>query len=242
MARGFNGTSDYIAIGSSPVGGATAGSASWWMYLTSLPSAYAGVITLIMTGGGIFRIYINPSNQLAAYINGFAQANVTGDSFSGSSTFIAGTWYHIALTLGSSTATLYINGASVGTQPTGSVSSQTLSSGDIGQDVSTGGRFFPGRLADMFLIDAALGAIEVSSLYRGVRPSSIRRTGAAWNWWPLDGLQSPEPDFSGNANNGTLTGTTGIFGPPLLPFTRRWPQFNPMVSAPIFTLMPQIVT
>jgi hypothetical protein len=54
-------------------------------------------------------------------------------------------------------------------------------------------------------------------------------------------LASPEPDLSGNKNNGTLTGTTNTFGPPILPFTRRWPQFN-FFAAPPFTLMPQIVT
>jgi hypothetical protein len=35
-------------------------------------------------------------------------------------------------------------------------------------------------------------------------------------WWPLDGYQSPEPDLSGNGNNGTLTGTAQVLGAPQL--------------------------
>jgi hypothetical protein len=44
-------------------------------------------------------------------------------------------------------------------------------------------------------------------------------------WWPLDGFASPEVDLSRNAFNGALTGTTAAFGPPLMPFTPRTPQF-----------------
>jgi hypothetical protein len=39
--------------------------------------------------------------------------------------------------------------------------------------------------------------------------------------------------LSGNKNNGTLTGTTAVAGPPYAPFTPRWPQ-PLMAAAPTF--------
>jgi hypothetical protein len=88
--------------------------------------------------------------------------------------------------------------------------------------------------------NVVLTAAEHLSLSKGVLPYKIRPS-ALIGWWQLDGLQSPEPDFSGKANNGTLTGTALVFGAPTMPFTPRWPIFFPP-SPPPFTLMPQIVT
>jgi hypothetical protein len=95
-------------------------------------------------------------------------------------------------------------------------------------------------LADVAIWNVDLTAFEISALAKGARPNIIRPASLV-AWWPLDGLQSPEPDLSRNAKNGTLTGTAAAFGPPYAPFTPRWPQIIlPPVS--LFTLMPQIVT
>jgi hypothetical protein len=51
---------------------------------------------------------------------------------------------------------------------------------------------------------------------------------------PLDGIQTTEPDLSGFARNGTLTGTSAVAGPPFTQFTPRWPQFPDVASAPSF--------
>ena len=38
---------------------------------------------------------------------------------------------------------------------------------------------------------------------------------------PMWGLSSPEPDLSGNANNGTLTGTSYADHPPVTGYTKK---------------------
>ena len=86
------------------------------------------------------------------------------------------------------------------------------------------GDWFNGRLADIGLwTGVKLTATEAAALAKGARPYQIR-TGSLKGYWPLDGLQTTEPDLSGLLNNGTLTGTALAFGPPYRPFTPRWPQ------------------
>lgn len=84
-------------------------------------------------------------------------------------------------------------------------------------------QWFSGPLADVAVWNVILTTSEITALCRGARPSRVRPL-SLLSWWPLDGLQSPEPDLSGNAHNGTLTGTASALGPPFMPFTPRWPQ------------------
>jgi hypothetical protein len=93
--------------------------------------------------------------------------------------------------------------------------------------------FNNGQLADFAIWSVLLTAAEASALAKGARPNTIRSASLV-NWWPLGGIQSPEPDLSGNKNNGTLTGTAPAFGPPIAPFTPRWPQTLAAVAAPTF--------
>jgi hypothetical protein len=102
--------------------------------------------------------------------------------------------------------------------------------------------YFGGALADAAAWTVVLSDFEIAALGAGARPYRIR-PGSLVGYWPLQGKASPEPDFSNNANNGTVTGTTTtVFDPPFMQMTPRWPQVNPVSIPPVFTLMPQIVT
>lgn len=89
-------------------------------------------------------------------------------------------------------------------------------------DLSSGGAVWDGMLADFAVWNAILTDGEFFALAKGIRPYNIR-PGSLAGYWPLDGIQSPEPDLSGNKNNGTLTGTKGQPGPPTDFFTPQWP-------------------
>jgi Concanavalin A-like lectin/glucanases superfamily len=63
-------------------------------------------------------------------------------------------------------------------------------------------------MMDMTVWNVVLNAGEMQQLQlRGVHPIRIRPNNIVL-YMPLDGIASPEPDYSGNAYNGTLTGTT----------------------------------
>jgi hypothetical protein len=101
------------------------------------------------------------------------------------------------------------------------------------------GQALQGNMADTALWNVVLSATEIAALAKGIRPPQVRPA-ALIGYWPLDGLQSPEPDLSGNRNNGTLTGTVNAFGPPIRPITPRMRklQFAPFTVPP--PLMGQI--
>jgi hypothetical protein len=49
-------------------------------------------------------------------------------------------------------------------------------------------------------------------------------------FWPLWGLSSPEPDLSGNRNDGTVTGAVRSNHPPITLFTPKWAATMPWIS------------
>lgn len=124
-------------------------------------------------------------------------------------------------------ATLLQTGTSTET-PTG------LAVTNIGAYVSNSGANIvnptTGKIADVGVWNIDLTQTEVTALSQGARPYTIR-AGNLVAWWPLDGLQSPEPDLSLLKHNMSLVnGPTADFGPPLAPFTPRWTQFAPSTT------------
>jgi hypothetical protein len=246
MARSFNGSSDIITIGDlaaqRPTG---AQSHACWVYFNSTAARAdlfsrwnvngafeAWLLTLINFGGGFtFGYFLSPDGSTADGVD---------STFSPST----GTWYHVLGTWNGTTQSIYVNGAlkNTATPAIASINSTTFGI-FIGYSISnipSNVFFLNGQLADCAEWNVALTAAEAAALGAGARPFQIRPSTLV-GYWPFTGIQSPEPDLSGNKNNGVLTGTANAFGPPLMPFTRRMPQ--PMAPVGIvYVLMPQIVT
>jgi hypothetical protein len=131
------------------------------------------------------------------------------------------------------------SGLTAGTAPSGThgTAANNLYIGNV----NAGTRVLDGRMAGFVVWNIILTDLEFAALGRGIQPYNIRPASLA-GWWPIDGIQSPEPDLSGNKLNGTLTGTLFAFGPPVTPFTPRWWQALTPPIPPAFILMPQIVT
>jgi hypothetical protein len=243
MARSFNGSSDVINLGT-PSALNLAGSnitVSCWANASVFPSGSATVGTLVEHGyDGTteqwFLRYAWTGTQVALdfgmFNTGTGAVNVRWAPVTNST----GTWYHVLGLFNGSAYAVY----SGGVQQNLIASSQALLTSTarcaIGASEQSGTfqRFFNGNIADAAVWNTALSDGEVAALAKGARPYSVR-PGSLVGYWPLDGLQSPEPDLSGKANNGTLTGTALVSGPPVMQFTPRWPQFNPAAAAPTFS-------
>jgi hypothetical protein len=219
MARSFNGTTDVITLGSAAVVGASFSLAAW-INRTGVSSGPLGFFGGSVSGSIEVRVDGSTNN-----VTLLSQGMHVFTSSSGAIT--TGSWAHIGVTYDQSTVKYYINGSASGSF-SDSTGIPTRSITAIGEAPSVG-EFFPGSIADAVGWSVILTAQEFSSLGKGIRPSQIRPKFSVV-WLPLDGLKSPEPDLSGNANNGTLTGTAAAFGPPLAPFTPRRPQALPPVS------------
>jgi Concanavalin A-like lectin/glucanases superfamily len=117
-------------------------------------------------------------------------------------------WHNIVVTTDASTGyDAYLDGVGCG----GAAYHEHRTAG--GANVNIGGyngtANFKGRLAEIGVWTAALNIHEISVLAKGTSPNNIRRSSLA-GYWPLYGAGSPEPDYSGSVNNGTLTGTTVV--------------------------------
>jgi hypothetical protein len=246
MARSFDGTANRIATGlnvATLTGGASTNTSPFSF------SCWA----LLGTGAGSFPTVVNSQGGLGGQIVGIGQnfgsaagvnVYIAGLQTQNPATITTNVWHHLAFTYNggiTSGLKVYVDGTDVSTSNSGTMAAGPFNGTmNIADGTNGGNSFWKGNLADAAFWNIALTPAEVAALAKGARPGTVRPL-SLLAWLPIGGIQSPEPDLSGNANNGTLTGTAPVFGPPTMPYTRRMPQFPLQPPPPAFTLMPQIL-
>lgn len=216
MARSFNGNTDFIDVGNSATLNPSTITVAGWGMVTGDNNAFGfdDRNTIIArddnTLGRSFTLqFQGPSaNQAIFQVNGGAGAT---KAF----TYTKNVWYHIAGTCGAGGTNVWVNGV-VGTSDTPTSAASTTGDTIIGERNYTSfqDRFF-GALADVAMWNVVLSSSDIATLAAGLRPTYVQNANLV-GWWPLDGYASPETDLSGNGNNGTLTGTSRVLGPPQL--------------------------
>lgn len=233
MARSFTGSSDKIAL--TPTQPPNAGSISFWLK----PNFNSGDSTdhiafewanstTAPTNALNFDRYLDNNLYVGWFTGGTDNRIVVADT----GLFSAGVWANHVFTWDNSAGQkYYLNGVQKGSNVTTSFVATVTTQCTVGNSglVLLGG--INGAIADFDMWTVVLSAGEISALSNGVRPNAVRG-GPTRLWLPLDGQQSPEPDLSGNANNGMLTGTALAPGPPINLFTPRWPQTLASSAAP----------
>jgi hypothetical protein len=198
-------------------------------------------------------LFIEASNSTPANCLGF-QFAVSGTNeilLHSSGAVNDGNWHHACgvLDFTPGTSTLYLDGVSVATgTPAGGTAVSLVGLG-INVAWTTAafnvGNPYAGDIADCAFWGAGLTALEVAALAQGARPHHLRLL-ELLGWWPLDGLETPEPDatsgnysgISGNTgipipNNMTVNGTvTQVVGPPISTFTRMRPLWQDVPPPP----------
>lgn len=98
-----------------------------------------------------------------------------------------------------------------------------VSGGNNGYNIHIGTRaggdfWYDGRTAEVAIWNTSLSVGEMEGLGMGRSPSMVRPLNLV-AYWPLRGTASPEPDFSGNNNSGTVVGAQGTsFHAPIGPY------------------------
>jgi len=222
MARGFPGSTntDNIHVTEhSPINLSSSWSWAAWVNITALDATVRRVFDKFNNTAGVSLGYAAVTSSVFQVVVAIWNG-ASGTWTCPISALTTGIWQHLAVTYNagsvSNTPTMYINGVSQ------TVTQTATPSGSLGTDVqdlyfgnnSGLDRCFNGSMAEQALWDIVLTGAQVSSLASGVWPMGLG-TGAnvPEGYWPLCGYASPEPDFSGNANNGVVTGTTSTTGP-----------------------------
>lgn len=195
---------------------------AWVKLLRTLPGT--------STWFGILTKY-NPTSAQRAYLFAVAPSNKhtfwLSDNGSSSEILAAttafdsgdlGTWFHLVFTADASrNYNFYRNGSGDGS---GTVTKTSIFAGtatsQIGAGINGGDFEFDGQLAEVAAWNVELTANEVAAMANGYSTARTR-PGSFLGYWPILGVSDPEPDLSGNANNGVLSGATSADHPPTAP-------------------------
>lgn len=220
MARDFDGVDDIINCGSAAV---LDDLANWTHCCWFRPdtTGEAGFGTMMRKNandaalGKVFHV------EATGSFRGAARRATTNLSLEASdNTITLGQWVFGAFTYDGTTGKLFKGSPGgavaetsykVNTQGAGALTSDSNGVLTIGNDI-TGATTFDGRIAYCRWFNAALTADELTAVMynRPARPSALVF------FMPLIGA-SPEPDWSGNGSNGTVTGAVVADGPPVPP-------------------------
>lgn len=243
MSRSFNGSSQYLSDGSLSITFPLTISA--WIYpgTGTTGAGEHGIVVLTNHGSDATSIALwvayngGATNSLAAKAQ--SAGGGTDNAFA-TTQLTPNVWTHgCAIFNSTSSRACYQDGANKGTNAT-LLNSGTLSFIDIGAENNTGSflNLYSGLVADVCLWNVALTDDEVAVLAKGV-PAYLIRPTAIVRYYPVYGLASPEPDFSGNAGNMTLVAspTIGATNPPITLFTGKT-TFQPLALPTVVTAVP----
>jgi Concanavalin A-like lectin/glucanases superfamily len=225
MARSFNGSSDHISLGTTklPTGNSAISVAAWVMTNITSGSPVISCMGTDHSGGNQeYLFYLQGNNMPGEGVHFVTEFGSGSGKVTGSITVSTGQWYHVVATYDGATNRLYVNGTADGST---SYSSANFVYGvsRIGDYVpSSGGEsnFWNGNISEWAVWNVALSANEIAGLANSTIPCRTRPASLV-AYLPLWGLQSPEPDLSGNQNNGVLTGTSYATHAPVTVFTRK---------------------
>lgn len=225
MSRLFVGSnSEYLSVAAARVTGHPC-TLACWVYMTTLAAGSDSHILSVAnsaTDGDLFSLFVDdPGGQVGAYV----AADPTGAAITTSAVLTTGTWHHTCAVFTSTTSrTIYLDGGNAATD-TSNVNADPAGINRTGVGallrLSIAG-FTNGRLAHPGIWNAALNTNEIAALVKGVPPRLIRPASNV-NYWPLPGLNSPEPDFGPNRDNLTLSGSPSRANDaPVQPSARRF--------------------
>lgn len=209
-ALNFDGTNDFVQTTYGGILGSANRTFEAWVLVSPGATANTAIMDYGLNAVGSRNTFlVNPNNQLA-FISGGTNANIS----SSSNAVPTSQWTHVAFVLNSGTGFLYVNGIQVGT---GLLTTVNTPAGNanlrIGQRVAGGTIPFEGAIDEVRVWNYARTPAEIMNDMNGefcTIPTGLmayyqfNEGVAAGTNTSLTNL----PDFSGNANNGTLNNFT----------------------------------
>jgi hypothetical protein len=211
QALSFNGTSDYLDVGSIAMADNTSWAVSTWFYPTG--SSYQALVGNTYTSSSYGRIQIR-YNDLYMFYN---DAN-GGINWNVGSGMPSNTWHHAIIICNgtdSNNLELYLDGVSLGYK---TLADSGWTAKYLGKSGSSS--YWSGAMDEVRVYNRAISADEVGQLYRtGEEKLQTSQTDKMTNglvgMWSFDGADisgTTAYDRSGQGNNGTINGVTPAIG------------------------------
>lgn len=186
MARTFNGTTDKIDF---TLGLTLPVTISAWIKTTSAALGEIIDCDTGASGGRNYQFRTTAAGKLeAVFFSGASPFTATG-----ATTINGGAWHHVAAVCPSSGVfTLYVDGVSDATSASHAWSTQAGTVSSIGSHNHGASTFFAGQIAEVALwFGTALSVSQLLALAGGLPADVLNPT----HYWPLWGIDSPEPDI-----------------------------------------------
>lgn len=233
MARSISSSTGYWSKSITSPPSISACSISAWLFATTLPTSSAYTLVGLSNGSasgayiGLGVAVTGGNSQVIAFSSNGTQSNAAASPH-----LSASTYYHALATFAGSTQAIYLNGGNSNSTSTFTPGS-AFTVASVGA-LEVGGSFIsrPNQLVqigEVGIWSATLTANEALTLATGERPFRVR-PGSLYGYWPLFGLQSPEPDLSGNQLSLSLAGSSALANGPPVRRLARARTFFPLSS------------
>ncbi len=203
----FDGSNDYLLMGTSAISLDTNFTISVWFKPTS--AALSGY--KFMSGWGNAA---SGQSRVVQILNSKLSFEIYFSRVSGATTLSADTWYHGAVTFSGNDVEIFLNGSSdgTGTLSRSSMASSLTFAGGTPAMTAVGFSPFPGLIDEFAVFDSVLSASNIASIYNSGAPADLGTNGLNLNptgWWRMgdggtwDGSNWSIPDASANSYTGT---------------------------------------
>ena len=161
----LSGNRQYVALPANILGGLTSFSVTAWVNLGSTPT-WARIFDF-GTGTTVYTFLTANAGKACRFAITTA-TNAGEQQVDGTAILPTGSWQHVAVTLGSGTATLYVQGAEVGHNSGVSLTAASLGSTTqdwLGRSEFSVDPYLTGQIDNVRIYSRALTAAEVQTLY-----------------------------------------------------------------------------
>ena len=199
----FDGTDDYLLMGTSAISLDTNFTISAWFKPDS--AALAGYDFMCGWGNAAAG-----QSRVMQILNSKLSFEIYFSRVSGSTTLSAGTWYHGAVTYSGNSVEIFLNGSSdgTGTLNRNSMTSSLTFAGGTPAMTAVGFVPFSGLIDEFAVFDSVLSSSEISAIYNSGVPADISSLSPV-GWWRMGdndgGTGTTVTDQGSGGNDGTLT-------------------------------------
>lgn len=202
----FDGSNDYMSAAVTELNGISAFSASLWF---RFQGSLGGATNIIMSGGngsssslGGWYLWLKNATTIQYASRGVNAKNYTISTINNS------TWYHIVVVHSGTSATLYLDGSSLGSQTVSALPASSGNAFNVGRFSPGSSYYYNGYVDEVALFNSALSASNVTDIYNSGVPGDISSLSPVGHWRMGDndgGTGTTITDQGSGGNDGTLT-------------------------------------